>query len=867
MSSPFEVFRRHQFLTVILIGLAMLAFVLLGAVPDPRELSPVLLVITFAFIVGGAMWVLGLKEKKQNEWGVTGALAGLAMACAFWYANRPAVAVEIEGGSLTDRELADKQQNLGLANAFLQSVFALSSGGQQRMPQNFLFGFGEARSEAQARKLAIDWELLSREADRLGISVSDEAVNEYLTEMTSGRVRREHVTEARQRYNLAEPQLYQILRNGIAARTALMTLFPRTELPPQQYHDFYNRLNEQRELQVVGLPVEAFVPSVEDPSESELQSLFELYRSNRSNFSDDGRFIAGQPGFFQERQVQLAYAEFPFDAVKATIEPPTEEEIQAEYDARYKRQMEDPFSGAPPLPELNDAEMKPETSAPPAPEKSPQSSDEAKPSDAKADDVKTGDVKTGDAKADEAKAGDAKPSESDAPSEKSESETPDDGEKTSSIDRQDGLLMVAFVQDEPEATEPEASEKPAAESKSSEKADTPAEKASEAAEKTPATDEPVSAEKPAAEMKEAESDTEAAEGDVEKPIELKEDGEPGKKSDEPPSLDEVRDEIAANLIDAKTLNRQNELIRAAQSKMLSLESRLALGDEDTEGLTVAQIGAELKAWVEENGGVYGETPLMSFEKLSESDDFPIGKAFSGREGTVARVAIQAPEGSILNAREAIDFETKSGFAWWTIGSLPAHVAQSLDEPGVREEVIEAWKKQRAYPKAEERAEAIAAKIREAEGDDIGKALSETTITGKDGGDYATLKSTGPITWMSEQKDPRNPLMSGGASMTDLRQKLSLDVPVGGDFMQTAFRELKPGEVGIAPNIDKSKVFVVRVAPAEDGAATPSEEVLNAPFFQPSFMSPYPNMAAQEQQKFQPNALLDLERKYGVEFLQ
>ena len=49
MQSPFEIFRKHQkILTVILTGLAMFAFVILGAVPDPSNMPPTLVAIVLA---------------------------------------------------------------------------------------------------------------------------------------------------------------------------------------------------------------------------------------------------------------------------------------------------------------------------------------------------------------------------------------------------------------------------------------------------------------------------------------------------------------------------------------------------------------------------------------------------------------------------------------------------------------------------------------------------------------------------------------------------------------------------------------------------------------------------------------------------
>lgn len=913
MSSPFEVFRRHQIMTVILIGLAMLAFVIFGAIPDPREIPPALWILAFAAIIGGVMWVLGLKEKKQNEWGITGALAGMAIAAAFSYANRPATAVEIAGGGLTEEQIQQKQYELGMANAFLERVFAASSEGRMQMPNTYLVDLGRSRVVPNPQRFAIQWELLGREADRLGIDVSNEAVNTYLEDMTSGRVRRNHIKQAREQLNISEPQIYRILRDSISRRTVMFQLFSSFELPPQQYFDFYERLNDARDLQVITLPVEEFAKSVEEPNDQELMALFNLYRGNRPNFTADGRFVGGLPGFYQENRVKLAYVEFPFEEIKETIAKPTDEEIQAEYDARYKRQLENPFDNAPELPSPDGSqatppaddqkpEMKEEDTAKPAESEAPAA---AKPSEESAEKPaapKAEGEKPAEPAGEEPKPAAEKPTE-EKPEENSSEPAAGDGKETSAVMRSSKLVPVAFFQDEPEkageekpATDekPATEEKPASEEKPAPKEEAskeePAKPADKPKEETPkpepakeemkkepaaepagdskpaAEDKPADEAKPEANAKPADSKPEDAKpaGD-ETVMELKTDGEPAKKSEEPPKLEDVREEIINDLIEAKAMNKQQELVQSAMSKMLSLESQRALGDLEDSGLTLPQIAEKLKAWAEENGGVYGETPLMSYEELSESDDYPIGKAFSGREGTVAGVAIQTPDGAVLNAREAIDFETRSGFAWWVVDSLAPHVPQSLDEAGVREEVVEAAKMQKALPKAEERANELASKIREAGDEDLSKMFGETTLTGAEGADYITVKSTGPITWMSQDRLQTNPMMGSQATLTDLRAKLGLEQPVGNDFMKLAFRSLGEGEVGVATNVDKSAVLVVRVVPGDTAEDGPAEEFLKAPLFQPSFISPYPGLAGQERQTYQPDALADLERKYGVEF--
>lgn len=864
MSSPFEIFRRHQIMTVILIGLAMLSFVIFGAINDPRNIPAPLWVLAFASIVGGAAWIAGLKESKQNEWGVTGVLAGLVAGAAFVFGNKPPTDVQIDGGGLTNQQLVDRQRELGTANAFLRSVFEQSAGPNQQMPRNFGLGFGEPRTEDQARRFAIDWELLNREADRLGIEVSNDAVNDFMTDMTDGRLRREHIAEARKRIRMPEPEIYRILRDGLAARTALQTLYPRQELPPEQYFDFYRRLNETRNLKLVSLSVEDFVASVGEPSESELLAFFEEFQSDFPNRSPEGEFVAGRPGFYQPARMSLAYAEFPFEDVKKLVDQPTEEEIQAEYDRRYKRSLEDPFLNAPPLPDAEKAaDEKAESDAAASTE-----SDAA--TDAKME--KDAEAKQAEETVSEQPVETIEKSEKSEPSTDSPTETEQPADETSAIWHRDKLIPVAFVQEEDtgESNNSESSETSAAPKEKetpAEKADPKPDAASESADKTAAdkTAAKETAKEEMAEGKEADAKPESADPPAAPPAP---DASEEKKeaSDEPPTLAEVRDEIIEDLVESRAYVRQRELVEKAQSKLTTLRSNLALSEDDETGLSVNEITEQMKTWVGENGGVYAVTPLLSPFELNESEDHPIGKAISGRSDVVANVAARIPAGNTLVPREAFDPETRSAFTWWKVGDQAAHVPVSLDEPGVREQVLEAWKLQKAYPKAVERADEIATLVRGLEPDaDVQAALGEKTITGSSDDENLTVKSTGPFTWMSTgTASQANPFAGSQASVTDLRSLLGLDMPLGGDFLQTAFRELKPGDVGVAPNVDKSVVFVVAVDPKAEGTETgPSEEFLQAPIFNNPYFSPYPRMAEQEQSKYLPNVLVDLERKYGV----
>jgi hypothetical protein len=146
----------------------------------------------------------------------------------------------------------------------------------------------------------------------------------------------------------------------------------------------------------------------------------------------------------------------------------------------------------------------------------------------------------------------------------------------------------------------------------------------------------------------------------------------------------------------------------------------------------------------------------------------------------------------------------NSYLFWKVGDEPERVP-SLDDAGVRQRVVEAWKTIEARALATAEAEKLAADARAAK-----KPLREVFAGRKD----LHVITPEPFTWLtfgslpywSQQGPPRYSEVKGinGA---------------GGDFMQAVFA-LKAGEVGPAMNQPKSVVYVVRV-----GEYTPSDTFL------------------------------------------
>src|SRR5262249_37050117 len=115
---------------------------------------------------------------------------------------------------------------------------------------------------------------------------------------------------------------------------------------------------------------------------------------------------------------------------------------------------------------------------------------------------------------------------------------------------------------------------------------------------------------------------------------------------------------------------------------------------------------------------FGKTDLVSATELSEVPG--LGKAVE----PVAGESFQAEPTTILEqafGREGRTSESlcriyqsegadSTSYIWWKVQDVPAHVPK-LDDPGIREQVVKAWKRLESIPLAMKRGEELAAKAR------------------------------------------------------------------------------------------------------------------------------------------------------------
>ncbi|HID22163.1 MAG TPA: hypothetical protein EYP14_07145 [Planctomycetaceae bacterium] len=349
--------------------------------------------------------------------------------------------------------------------------------------------------------------------------------------------------------------------------------------------------------------------------------------------------------------------------------------------------------------------------------------------------------------------------------------------------------------------------------------------------------------------------------------------------------DELKAEIRERLKDERVRAAIRQAIQQAVEKMRELGYRHAAPKDDPEHLTAEQIAAQLQAYAKANGLHYEETPPMSAKELEESEDYPIGQAVPPTENPFERqtaaTVVQRVFGEetlqLFMPDVAEDIVTNSRFAYWAVQDVQEHVP-TFDEPGVREQVVRAWKLQQARPKAEARAKELAERARKATArstaDENNSAKTPTlaellkgqTATGAPDGPPLNIVSTPQFSWLTMSNPsvpPLNPFQPPPSTvqLTDLSPLVD---KAGEEFMRTVFDRLKPGEIGVAPNADKTVYYVVhvkeRIPGTPEAEAAMREQFLKEnPFASQSFQQ----LARRKRSEVYLKWLDEFQRKYEV----
>jgi hypothetical protein len=289
--------------------------------------------------------------------------------------------------------------------------------------------------------------------------------------------------------------------------------------------------------------------------------------------------------------------------------------------------------------------------------------------------------------------------------------------------------------------------------------------------------------------------------------------------------------------------------------------------EDKAHLTPEAAAKKLKEYAAKNGLVYVETPLLSFQELQNSEDYPIGSAAATnhpQKVDVAQDVFESYRRSLTYIpRPASAFDPDgSRFVYWITGEKADYEPKNLDDEIVKSQVIKTWREINARKKAEERAAEL---VKLAKGADkpLTELFAEQSVTGKSGTGYVNVRPTGKFSWYRMPAVPTRSMQRESApTLTELPGLK----PLGNEFFTTVFEKLKPGEVGIATSADKSEIYVVKVT--NRTPSTPEElETFRQTFLTRGLANEYFDLASRDWAMHGKNPIEELIRKNNVQFLQ
>jgi hypothetical protein len=819
MASPFHVFRKHQRVILVVVGLlAIISFVFLGPIMDS---------------MGG-----------RTETG----------------APNPIV-VSSDYGDLTSYDVERLRMLQSILYSFLNQADEASYLAKGGDPATY-----QRRQTPQiSDKFAIHTFLLAGRADEMGIVVDDAVITSRLLQLGLSETRiRELLADYRfEGGPMTTRHLYEAYRTDLKASRVRQAFGVERGGPPAIYtpaesFESYCKLNELVQIESVAVPVESFISEVKkEPSESELRALFDKYKDQT-----DGPVVSGgvrmpyhEPGFKQQPSVQIQYLEANYlaylDLAKQQI---TDEEI-AKYYEDNKRNFEKvnlldaPGEKSPggldlTLPELDKLPDENPTTTPDS--SAPESSPESAPTKEGTKEPKSNEPESKEPTVDEKPAAEEKPTtpeEKTTPAEPAADEKPAEaakpaaeGEKPAEAEPQSFLLngtQTQFVSLQADAEGTPAANAPAAQTPATEKpaSETPA--ADSPAAETPASETP--AEEKPAEAKPASADgtppepssTDTSEADLpafktpstEAPAATGDEKTPAsERGKEYKPLAEVADEIRQTLADQRA---GLSMLAAIEPLQLELQNywkpkvtrKLKANDKGTPMLPEGFLARAEKANM-----VFHETN-PEFLTLFNLEEIPVGQAgvptgegFSQAKVPLVKYAFSGQ----MEMFEAVLAEGDDGnkYIAWKVGEKEERVPEFAE---VKDEVIRAWKMIEARPLAEAEAKRIAEKAKK-QALPLDKALGDEELS---------VLFSQPFSWAT-----RGHLTQFQFNVPSRLSEINGIVGADYEFMKKIFR-MKEGEIEVIENFPKTTYYVVRLAQKVVPPATLRENYLKeerSPFF-------------------------------------
>ncbi|HEV8069798.1 MAG TPA: SurA N-terminal domain-containing protein [Planctomycetaceae bacterium] len=815
MRSPFAIFRKHQKMAmVILTGLSMFAFVVMDQLRAESPMTVPILAAAAGMLLFG---FLGYRRGEPVTWGVAGTALGVALAVvAMRFApSGPKPPVQTALGDISHEELNKLMMRRNNANNFLRMAFEKVNPPRSNNPmflqyyeqqlRGVLFDFGMNRGDDMSDDVVMGF-LLDKEADDMGLSVSDGTVTDYIHKVTDNKLSQTEYSEILKTLRLSDGQLYDAIRAELRARLAMEMLLPRANPTPEQYWDDYRKLQVTQTLDVAAIPVADFVAQAPQPTDEDIRKYYNTWKGLPP-------MAPGAPGLLQPRRARIEFLQADYAEIEKQVaaKPVTDAEVKAYYEEHkqdYRNRpaagssalsplmqtpnsLSDPGLTVPATPALPTLPALPEPLVPKSPPaKQPTAPDMPASAGSPAPTPKA--PAPTPPKASESKSTPA-PKKTDSSSKSGASNDRPrglglDGEMLALADEPSGRTVQVAYQPTPAQKDPKAEQKK----------DTDQKKPASGA---PATH-PTASSHQTSEPK-APALPRTASGKGEPLPEFR------------PLDDLLQREIRDLILRNRTLEVMKSRTQGAYDYMAKLREQVIPAEIGGEpAMNSEQRSKALADYAAHHGLTYGITPLLSFIELRDATEkYPIAAAaepvenpFQNREPiSVLQVVFGSPLDALFQPAQADDRDTHR-FAFWKVEDVDSHIP-SLEEPGVRDAAIRGWKIETyAQKQAETRAKELADLVRKAN-KPMAEALVGQTVTKQPKSLAVLVVPAPPFSWYTVSSTAPEGLMP----QTTPKLSEVVGVKEAGDaFMKTVFDEMKVGDVKAIPNMGGSVFYVVKV---------------------------------------------------------
>jgi hypothetical protein len=678
------------------------------------------------------------------------------------------VAVRTSFGDISEQQLYHMVENRAVLNRFLENLAGsvaqnLATSRQIQAPPQQVQFFILRQMEDQGaygqqfvdERAVVRTMLLARRAEDMGMTVSNDAIFDFLRRMTFNAITPDQVRQVIASMKLRQRQVFDQLRTVLLASRMHQLLFAINDVQgvtPAMRWNYFQRLHRQASAEVIPLPVANFIGQVAEPKESDLRQLYAKYKN------DYPRPGQGEPGFRIPPKGNFQGFKAVYEKFSSPVEV-TEQEIEDYYNTH---QNEFPYSG------LDEENSQTSTEAAPPSETSPPASETA-PSQTQDDSSSAPPPEGSEQQTTPQAAPPSPPNKPDAPSEPNSGGGGDD----------------AGGSEPPPSSQPQSEQPPAAE-----KSD-----ASANPETTPPTTAPTEGE---AKVEPATPPADATKIEPSDEFNLPDDIRGGEAPKYDP-LWKVHEEIRQKLIAQKANEKIDEIFDKLTADMDDYAQKLELYEIEKEEQQQAGkvVTVQKPAPLDFNrlAAEYGvetfETGLIS---PFEADATELGQSTVDGRPFPQAAFDSLPRFSVRRS-QAISGDR---FLFWKTEATKDKVPSFLE---ARDAVLQAWKTSEARKLALKRAVEMAA-----EADKSGKTLKE--LYGDDSR-YEVIE-TGFFSWMTEQKLAAQ----FGPTPVQLGSVKGVD-QAGSDFMRTAF-SLKPGQAGAALNAPEDVAYVIRITDERPG---------------------------------------------------